>query len=121
MIIGPNCTFIDNEKITIGSSVMIAPNVQIYTSYHPILPEDRYIYDRAENDPVYFRTCADAVEIKYGALLGGGVIILPDVTIGKNSIVGAGSVVTRSIPAGCVAVGNPCIPVKFFDDIRRTC
>ncbi len=49
MIIGPNCTFIDNEKITIGSSVMIAPNVQIYTSYHPILPEDRYIYDRAEN------------------------------------------------------------------------
>ena len=49
VIIGPNCTFIDNEKITIGSSVMIAPNVQIYTSYHPILPEDRYIYDRAEN------------------------------------------------------------------------
>lgn len=121
VIIGPNCTFIDNEKITIGSSVMIAPNVQIYTSYHPILPEDRYIYDRAENDPVYFRTCAETVEIKYGAWIGVGVIILPDVTIGKNSIVGAGSVVTRSIPDGCVAVSNPCIPVKFFDDIRRTC
>lgn len=119
VIIGPNCTFIDNREITIGSCVMIAPNVQIYTAYHPILPEDRYVFNRAENDPVYFRTCADPVEIKDGAWIGGGVIILPDVIIGKNSIIGAGSVVTRSIPDNCIAVGNPCKPVKFFDDIRK--
>lgn len=119
VIIGANCTFIDNAKIKIGNTVMIAPNLQIYTAYHPILPEDRYIYDREPNDPLYFNTCADPVEIKDGAWIGGGVIILPGVTIGKNSIIGAGSVVSRSIPDNCVAVGNPCKPIKFFDDIRK--
>lgn len=119
VIIGSNCTFIDNEKIIIGSCVMIAPNLQIYTAYHPILPEDRYIQNREANDPIYFNTCADPVEIKDGAWIGGGVIILPGVTIGKNSIIGAGSVVTRSIPDNCVAVGNPCRPIKYFDDIRK--
>lgn len=119
VIVGSNCTFIDNEKITIGSCVMLAPNIQIYTAYHPILPEERYIKYRAEDDPIYFNTCADPVEIKDGAWIGGGVIILPNVTIGKNSIVGAGSVVTRSIPDNCVAVGNPCKPIKFFDDVRK--
>ncbi len=119
VIIGSNCTFIDNAKITIGSCVMLAPNIQIYTAYHPVLPEERYILDRDANDPVYYRTCADPVEIKDGAWIGGGVIILPGVTIGKNSIIGAGSVVNRSIPDNCVAVGNPCKPIKYFDDIRK--
>lgn len=119
VIVGPNSIFIDNEKITIGSTVMLAPNVQIYTSYHPILPEDRYIQDRDENNPAYFNTCADPVEIKDGVWIGGGVIILAGVTIGKNSIIGAGSVVTKDIPDNCIAVGNPCKPVKYFDDIRN--
>lgn len=119
VIMGANCIFIDNEKITIGNTVMLAPNVQIYTAYHPVLPEERYIYDRAENDPIYFNTCADPVVIKDGVWIGGGVIILPGVTIGENSIIGAGSVVVKSIPDNCVAVGNPCKPIKFFDDIRE--
>ena len=119
VIIGSNCTFIDNAKITIGSCVMLAPNIQIYTAYHPILPEERYIANRAEHDPIYFNTSAEPVEIKDGAWIGGGVIILPGVTIGKNSIIGAGSVVNRSIPDDCVAVGNPCKPIKFFEDIRK--
>lgn len=119
VIVGPNSTFIDNEKIIIGSTVLLAPNVQIYTAYHPILPEDRYIFDREENATVYFNTCADPVEIKDGAWIGGGVIILAGVTIGKNSIIGAGSVVTKDIPDNCVAIGNPCKPVKFFEDIRN--
>lgn len=119
VIIGPNSTFIDNEKIVIGSTVMLAPNVQIYTSYHPILPEDRYILDRTENDKVYYNTCADPVEIKDGAWIGGGVIILAGVIIGKNSIIGAGSVVTKDIPDNCIAIGNPCKPIKFFDKIRE--
>lgn len=119
VIVGPNCTFIDNEKIKIGSCVMLAPNVQIYTSYHPILPEERYIQNREDGNPLYFNTCADEIEIKDGVWIGGGVIILPKVTIGKNSIIGAGSVVTRSIPDDCVAVGNPCKPIKFFKDIRN--
>lgn len=119
VIIGPNCTFIDNERIIIGSCIMFAPNVQIYTSYHPILPEERYIFERDENDPIYYNTCAEPVEIKNGAWIGGGVIILPGVTIGENSIIGAGSVVNRSIPDNCVAVGNPCRVIKYFDDIRK--
>ena len=119
VIIGPNCTFIDNEKIIIGNSIMFAPNVQIYTAYHPVLPEERYILERDADDPIYYRTCADPVEIKDGAWIGGGAIILPGVTIGKNSIIGAGSVVNRSIPDNCVAVGNPCRVIKTFDEIRR--
>ena len=119
VIVGPNTTFIDNEKIIIGSCVLLAPNLQIYTSHHPILPENRYILDRNETDTMYFRTGANPVEIKYGVWIGGGVIILPGVTIGKNSIIGAGSVVSRSIPDNCVAVGNPCKPIKFFEDIRK--
>ena len=115
VIINSHCTFVDNEKITIGNKVLIAPNVQIYTAYHPILPEQRLKDER----PTYFNTCADPVEIKDGAWIGGGTIILPNVTIGKNSVIGAGSVVTRSIPDNCVAVGNPCRPIKFFDEIRK--
>ena len=119
VIIGPNCTFIDNEKIIIGNCIMFAPNVQIYTAYHPVLPEERYILERDADDPIYYRTCADPVEIKDGAWIGGWAIILPGVTIGKNSIIGAGSVVNRSIPDNCVAVGNPCRVIKTFDEIRR--
>ena len=59
------------------------------------------------------------MEIKDGAWIGGGAIILPGVTIGKNSIIGAGSVVNRSIPDNCVAAGNPCRVIKYFDDIRK--
>ena len=118
VIINSNCTFIDNEKITIGNKVLIAPNVQIYTAYHSLLPEQRFI-EKKEGSDCYYTTCADPVEIKDGAWIGGGVIILPGVTIGENSIIGAGSVVTRSIPDNCVAVGNPCRIIKFFDDIRK--
>ncbi len=119
VIIGPNCIFIDNEQIKIGNCIMFAPNVQIYTAYHPILPEDRYIIERDADNPIYYNTCADSVEIKDGAWIGGGAIILPGVTIGKNSIIGAGSVVNRSIPDNCVAAGNPCRVIKYFDDIRK--
>lgn len=115
VIINSHCTLVDNEKISIGNKVLIAPNVQIYTAYHPILPEERLKDER----PTYFNTCAAPVEIKDGAWIGGGTIILPNVTIGRNSVIGAGSVVTRSIPDNCVAVGNPCRPIKFFDEIRK--
>ena len=60
---------------------MIAPNVQIYTAYHPLLPEQRFI-EKKEGSDCYYTTCADPVEIKDGAWIGGGVIILPGVTIG---------------------------------------
>ena len=58
------------------------------------------------------RTYALPVKIEDGVWIGGGAIILPGVTIGRNSVIGAGSVVTRSIPANSLAVGNPCKVIK---------
>ena len=61
-------------------------------------------------------TYALPVKIEDGVWIGGGTIILPGATIGKNSVIGAGSVVTRSIPANCIAVGNPCRVIKHIDN-----
>ena len=62
-------------------------------------------------------TFALPIKIEDNVWIGGGAIILPGVTIGRNSVIGAGSVVTRSIPADCVAVGNPCRVIKQIDNI----
>lgn len=76
-----NCTFVDNAEIHIGNQVMIAPNVQIYTASHPILPQKRLIDNWKEISPTYFRTFAKPVIIEDNVWIGGGTIILPGVTI----------------------------------------
>jgi maltose O-acetyltransferase len=93
-----DCVFLDCNRITIGREVQIAPRVQIYTATHPLDAATR-------RSKLEF---ALPVVIKDGAWLGGGVIVCPGVTIGENTVVGAGSVVTRDLPAGVLAVGNPC-------------
>lgn len=115
VVIGMNCTFVDNSPIRIGDKVMIASNVQIYTASHPVLPEERLVPDWKERGTTFFKTYARPVEIKDNAWIGGGCILLPGVTIGENSVIGAGSIVTRPIPANCVAVGNPCKVIRYFD------
>jgi len=90
-------TALDVAPITIGNDVQIGPNVQLLTPTHPIDPEQRR--NKLE--------AAKPIVIANNVWLGGGVIVLPGVTIGENSIVGAGSVVTRDVPANCVVVGNP--------------
>ena len=92
-----NLTLIDDWKITIGKNVLIGPNVTICTTGHPIHPAHRL--DGMYSFPV---TIGDNVWI------GGNVMILPGVTIGENSVIGAGSIVNKDIPANVVAVGNPC-------------
>ena len=119
VIINMNCTFVDNESIRIGSNVLIASNVQIYTSSHPVLPEARLVEKWQEKESPFFRTYALPVEIQDNVWIGGGCIILPGVTIGKNSVIGAGSVVTRSIPENCVAVGNPCRVQRTFEPAEK--
>ena len=102
-----NCTFLDDNKIIIGDSVLIAPNVQIYTAYHPTHYLDRFTI--SENETFNFcKTQTAPVIIGKNVWIGGGTIILPGVTIGDNTVIGAGSVVTKDIPADTIAYGNPC-------------
>ena len=114
VIINMNCTFVDDAPIRIGSRVLIASNVQIYTASHPILPEERLVPDRKARRTTFFRTYARPVVIEDQVWIGAGCILLPGVTVGRNSVIGAGSVVNRSIPPDCVAVGNPCRVVRRF-------
>ena len=93
-----NLTLVDDTHIYIGDHVMIAPNVVIATGTHPIHPELRR-KEAQFNLPVH---------IQDNVWLGAGCLVMPGVTIGKNSVIGAGSVVTKDIPANVVAVGNPC-------------
>ena len=116
VIIGINCTFVDNAEIRIGNRVLIASNVQFYTSSHPVLPKERLVPDWKEKGTTFFRTYARPIEIKDNVWIGGGSIILPGVTVGENSVIGAGSIVTRPIPANCVAVGNPCRVIRTFEE-----
>lgn len=115
VIININCTFIDDSEIKIGNNVLIASNVQLYTASHAPEPKERIIDDWEKKGTNWFRTYSEPIVIEDGVWLGGGVIVLPGVVIGENSVIGAGSVVNRSIPANCVAVGNPCRPVRFFE------
>lgn len=98
-----NCNFVDDGRIAIGSNVMFGPAVTIATVGHPLNPKLRkYMY-------------TDPVSIGDNCWIGANVTICPGVTIGENSVIGAGSVVTKPIPANCVAVGNPCRVVRYFD------
>ncbi|MFR7855627.1 MAG: sugar O-acetyltransferase, partial [Acutalibacteraceae bacterium] len=93
-----NLTLVDDTHIYIGSHTMIGPGVIIATAGHPVLPilrEQEYQY----NAPIH---------IGSNCWLGAGVIVLPGVTIGDNTVIGAGSVVTKDIPSDVVAVGAPC-------------
>ena len=119
VIINMNCTFVDNNIIEIGNDVLIASNVQIYTATHSTRYVERMLPDDGGDDCEFCLTYAKPVKICDGAWLGGGVIVLPGVTIGRNSVVGAGSVVTRSIPDNCVAVGNPCRVIKNIDNREK--
>ncbi len=117
VIINMNCTFVDNNRIEIGDNVLIASNVQIYTSTHSTIVKERIVQDWDENSGRSFcNTFAQPVRIEDNVWIGGGSIILPNVTIGKNSVIGTGSVVTRSVPADCVAVGNPCKVIKHIEN-----
>lgn len=108
-----NCTFVDCNKITIGDNVLIASNVQLYTSTHPVELSERLTPNWDLNDDRYFcRTYALPITIGSGCWLGGGVIVLPGVTIGQGCVIGAGSVVTKDIPENSLAVGNPCRVIR---------
>lgn len=97
-----NCTILDCAEVIIGDNVMLGPNASIFTAGHPI---DFKIRSKGLE-------YALPVTIGSNVWIGGGVIINPGVTIGDNVVIGSGSVVTRKIPAGAVAVGNPCKVIR---------
>lgn len=107
-----NCTFLDDNRIVIGDHALIAPNVQIYTAFHPTNPYDRFGEPREDGSFAFCRTQTAPVIIGDRVWIGGGVIIMPGVTIGDNVVIGAGSVVTKDIPSNVIAYGNPCRVVR---------
>jgi maltose O-acetyltransferase len=101
-----NCVILDVCRVDIGNHVLFGPGVQIYTAAHPLDPAVRL--SGAE--------FGKPVKIGDNVWLGGGVIVLPGVTIGKNSVIGAGSVVDRDIPENVVAAGNRCRVIGSIGD-----
>ncbi|MEW2416537.1 sugar O-acetyltransferase [Streptomyces sp. NPDC046866] len=97
-----NAVFLDTAPITVGADVQIGPNVQLLTPTHPLDPEPRRAgWERGL-----------PVSVGDNVWLGGGVIVCPGVTIGENTVVGAGSVVVQDLPPGVLAVGNPARIVR---------
>lgn len=104
-----NCTIIDVAKVTIGDNCQMAPNVAIYTAGHPVHPDSRNsLYEYG-------------VEVTIGdnVWIGGNSVILPGVHIGSNTVIGAGSVVTKDIPDWVVAGGNPCKVIRRITEADR--
>jgi maltose O-acetyltransferase len=105
LFINFDCVILDCNKVYFGNNVFLAPKVQIYTAYHPLHPQER----RAGME------LAAPITINDDVWIGGGVIICPGVTIGNNTTIGAGSVVTKDIPSNVLAVGNPCRILREID------
>lgn len=100
--INTGAVILDVGRVRIGADVQIGPNVQLLTPTHPLDAEQRRRKLEA----------AEPITIEDNVWLGGGVIVLPGVTVGRDTVVGAGAVVTRDLPPGVVAVGNPARVIR---------
>lgn len=107
-----NCTFLDDNRIVIGDNALIAPNIQIYTAFHPTSAAKRFGPHREDGSFAFCKTQIAPVIIGDNVWIGGGAILLPGGTIGSNTVIGAGSVVTKDIPSNVVALGNPCRVIR---------
>ena len=104
-----NCTILDVAKVTIGDNCQLAPIVAIYTAGHPVHPDTRnsgYEY-------------GISVTIGDNVWIGGNSVICPGVRIGSNTVIGAGSVVTKDIPDWVIAAGNPCRVIREITEEDR--
>ena len=112
--INMNCVFLDCNRIEIGDYTGIGPAVQIYAVGHPVKAAERL--PRAEDGgSTFWKASTAPVSIGRNVWIGGGSIILPGVSIGDGTTIGAGSVVAKSVPANCLAVGNPCRVVRHLE------
>ncbi len=93
-----NCIILDCAGVHIGDNVMFGPNVNIYTAGHPLDAEKR-------NSGLEY---AQPIHIGNNVWIGGHTVVNPGITIGYNTVIGSGSVVTKNIPSNVIAAGNPC-------------
>lgn len=104
-----NLTMVDDSHIFVGDNTMIGPNVTIATAGHPIDPALRDVQAQFNME----------VHIGRNVWLGGGCVLLPGVSVGDNTVIGAGSIVTKDIPANVVAYGNPCRVIREIGEHDR--
>ena len=104
-----NLTMVDDSHIYVGDNTMICPNVTIATAGHPIDPALRDVQAQFNME----------VHIGRNVWIGGGCVLLPGVSIGDNTVIGAGSIVTKDIPANVVAYGNPCRVIREIGEHDR--
>lgn len=97
-----NLIILDVNPVTFGENVLIGPNCSFFAAGHPVEPELR----KAGWE------FGKPIQVGNNVWFGGNVTVLPGVTIGENAVIGAGSVVTKDIPADCIAVGNPCRVIR---------
>jgi maltose O-acetyltransferase len=108
VLINFDCIFLDGADVRIGDGTLVAPRVQFLTAGHPVDAMERLTYDVATGKPNGGVTLNRPITIGKNCWIGAGAIILGGVTIGDGTTIGAGSVVTRDVPGGVVAAGNPC-------------
>ncbi|RYE07079.1 MAG: sugar O-acetyltransferase [Hyphomicrobiales bacterium] len=111
-LINMDCMFLDGAKVTTGDDTIVAPRVMFITATHDPAFERRVWRHPETGAAQGGYTTNKPISIGSRVWIGAGAIILPGVTVGDNSVIGAGSVVTKSIPAGVVAVGNPCRVIR---------
>lgn len=104
-----NCTILDNAKVILGDNCMLAPNVSIYTAGHTLHPDSR----------AFGYEYGIGITIGDNVWIGGNTVLCPGVHIGNNSVIGAGSVVTRDVPANVMAAGNPARVIREITDEDR--
>ena len=105
-----NLIILDPGKVEFGDNVFIGPNCAFYTPQHPLDSETR-------NKGLEY---AFPIKIGNNVWLGGNVVVLPGVSIGDNSVIGAGSVVTKNIPPNVIAAGNPCKVIREITEKDKT-
>lgn len=103
--INHNCVILDCAKVKFGDNVFIGPNCGFYTPNHPLTAKERNTFIES----------AKPITVGDNVWFGGNVVVLPGVTIGNNTVIGTGSVVTKDIPDNVVAVGNPCKVIKHIE------
>jgi len=102
VFVNMNCVFLDPASITIGAQTFLGPAVQLYTATHPLDARER----------VAGLESARPIVIGARVWIGGATVVCPGVTIGDDTTIGAGSVVTRDVPGGVLAAGNPCRVIR---------